>query len=119
MSVAVVCNLSDGVIIGVDSAVTVSNADGIQKVFEDGEKLFRLAEKIGVATYGLAGLEGRSIGSFVREFAQTHQDTEARSIKDIVEDLRAFFMQVYVGLRSRCMESYSRRSRLNRRERSD
>jgi hypothetical protein len=49
MSVAVLCNLSDGLIIGADSAITVRDADGIQKVFEDGEKLFQLAAKIGVA----------------------------------------------------------------------
>lgn len=63
MSVAVLANLSDGLIIGVDSAVTYSDADGIQTVFEDGEKLFHLAGKLGVATFGVGGLEGRSIGS--------------------------------------------------------
>jgi hypothetical protein len=68
VSVIVLCNLSDGLIIGVDSAVTVADASGIRKVFNEGEKLklFQLADKIGVATYGLGGLEGRSIGSFIR-----------------------------------------------------
>ena len=50
MSVAVLCNLSDGLIIGVDSAITIFDANSIQKVFEDAEKLFQLAGKIGVAT---------------------------------------------------------------------
>ena len=96
MSVAVLCNLSDGLIIGVDSAVTVSDAKGIQKVFEEGEKLFHLAEKIGVAAYGLGGLEGRSIGSFVHEFELAHPDIDRVPISEVVERLRAFFMNVYV-----------------------
>jgi hypothetical protein len=96
LSVAVLCNLSDGLIIGVDSAVTVSDANGIQKVFEDGEKLFQLADKIGVATYGLGGLEGRSIGSFVHEFELAHPDLDRVPISDVAERLRAFFMNVYV-----------------------
>lgn len=96
MSVAVLCNLSDGLIIGVDSAVTVSDANGIQKVFEDGEKLFQLAGKIGVAAYGLGGLEGRSIGSFVHEFELAHPDIAKLPISDVVERLRVFFMDTYV-----------------------
>ena len=96
VSVAVLCNLSDGLIIGVDSAVTVSDANGIRKVFEDGEKLFQLADKIGVAAYGLGGLEGRSIGSFVHEFELANPDIENVPIRDVVERLRAFFMDVYI-----------------------
>ncbi len=96
MSVAVLCNLSDGLIIGVDSAITVADAGGIRKVFDDGEKLFQLAAKIGVATYGLGGLEGRSIGSFIREFELTHPDIGNLPIQEVVEQLRVFFMGVYV-----------------------
>ncbi len=90
------CNLSDGLIIGVDSAVTVRDANGIQKVFEEGEKLFQLADKIGVATYGLGGLEGRSIGSFIHEFELANPDIDSVPISDVVESLRAFFLNVYV-----------------------
>jgi hypothetical protein len=95
MSVAVLCNLSDGLIIGVDSAVTVSDAGGIRKVFGDGEKLFQLADKIGVATYGLGGLEGRSIGSFIREFELTYPEIGALPLRDVAEQVRVFFLTVY------------------------
>lgn len=96
MSVAVLCNLSDGLIVGVDSAVTVADASGIRKVFDEGEKLFQLAAKIGVATYGLGGLEGRSIGSFIREFELAHPNIGELPIGEVVEQLRTFFMGVYV-----------------------
>src|SRR5437773_9753152 len=95
MSVAVLCNLSDGVVIGVDSALTVVDTAGVQKVFEDGEKLFRLANKIGVAAFGVAGLEGRSIGSFISEFEQKDGDTATRGIGETTERLRAFFDNAY------------------------
>jgi hypothetical protein len=95
MSVAVLCNLSDGAVIGVDSAMTVQDANGIQKVFEDGEKLFQLATRIGIAAYGLAGLEGRSIGSFISEFERNDEQIGERPMSETVERLRAFFYTVY------------------------
>jgi hypothetical protein len=76
MSVAVLCNLSDEVIIGVDSALTVMGANGVERVFEDGGKLFQIGKKLGVATFGLAGLSGRSTGSFLHEFEGTHPELE-------------------------------------------
>lgn len=96
MSGAIFCNLSDGIIFGVDSAVTVSNTQGIQKVFEDAEKLFHLGDKIAVATYGLAGLEGRSIGSFIREFEKSNPNLSGQPISVTVEAMRDFFMSVYI-----------------------
>jgi hypothetical protein len=96
MSVAVLCNLSDGVIIGVDSALSVWGANGVQKVFEDGEKLFQLDKRLGIATFGLAGLAGRSIGSFLYEFEQTHDQLATQTIENVVESLRNFFLGEYV-----------------------
>lgn len=67
MSVAVTCNLSDGLILGVDSAVTISSGQGVNKVYESAEKIFQLGDKrVGIAIYGVAGLGERSIGSFSR-----------------------------------------------------
>jgi hypothetical protein len=95
MSVAVLCNLSDGVIIGVDSALTVMGANGVERVFEDGGKLFQIGKKLGVATFGLAGLGGRSIGSFLHEFEGTHPELEKMPIPEAVESLREFFFTKY------------------------
>jgi hypothetical protein len=97
MSVAVLCNLSDGVIIGVDSALSVWSSNSVQKVFEDGEKLFQLNKRIGIATVGLGGLAGRSIGSFLYEFDRTHNDLDNQTIEQIVESLRVFFLTEYVN----------------------
>ena len=45
MTVAVSCSLADGVILGVDSAGTISDPRGILKVIENAEKLFQLVDK--------------------------------------------------------------------------
>lgn len=100
MSVAVVFNLSDGLVLGVDSALTAFDAQGISKVFEDADKLFQLSNlPVGIASYGIAGLESRTIGSFIREFERTGFGADKPAelgIGQVAERLRAFFMNVYV-----------------------
>jgi len=99
MSVAVSCNLSDGVVLGVDSATTLLAPEGVVKVFENTEKLFQLgARPIGIATFGIGAFGARSIGSYVREFETVNPNdivAEQNELKDVVEELRRFFMDVY------------------------
>ena len=42
MTVAVAGNFTDGVVLGVDSAVTLQEGSTIYKVYENAEKLFQL-----------------------------------------------------------------------------
>jgi hypothetical protein len=81
MTVAVGCNLADGVVLGVDSAVTITAqrpgptgpVQAILKVYNDAEKLFQLYDlPLGLVTYGAASLEKRTIQSYVREFEAEH-----------------------------------------------
>ena len=93
------CNLSDGVILGVDSAVTLPGPEGIEKVYENAEKLFQLGERpIGVATYGMSALETRNIGSLIREFEVSDPGgvvSNGGDVPEVVEGLREFFMDEY------------------------
>lgn len=99
MSICVALNLSDGVVMAVDSATTMFSGPGaISKVFLDADKLFRLGtSKIGVATYGLASMHGRTIGSFVREFAgiRANADLATLTLEQTAERLRVFFLDYY------------------------
>jgi hypothetical protein len=100
VTVAVSCNLSDGVVLAVDSAVTVPDGQGgVAKVYENAEKLFQLKDRpIGIAAFGIGALGTRSIGSFIQEFEQTNPSgvvTAENTIADVVEGLRAFFMDRY------------------------
>lgn len=99
MTVAVSLNLSDGVVLGVDSAVTIpSPGDRPLKIYEYADKLFRLRGlPIGIATSGMFALGARSIASYITEFERKPEFAEiSRSdIEDVVESLRAFFMAQY------------------------
>ncbi len=100
MTVAVACNLAEGVVLGVDSAVTLSDEKGnVVKTYEHAVKLFQLGEKpIGIATYGAGALGSRIIGSYVREFEVEDPQqvvTKNATVKDIVEQLRLFFLKQY------------------------
>jgi hypothetical protein len=99
MTVAISCNLSDGVILGVDSAVTIPVAADHVKIWENAEKLFQIGERpIGAAIYGLAGFGDRSVGSFFREFEQVNPNgvlTTPNDLSVVVESLRDFMHTAY------------------------
>jgi len=108
MSVAVSCNISDGVVLGVDSAAVLPVPHGVLKVYENAEKLFQLGNlPVGVAIFGLAGLGTRSVGSYLREFEVKKKDAiaEYQDISDLVEALREFFILKYRDLIVPALES--------------
>jgi hypothetical protein len=99
VTIAISCNLSDGVILGVDSAVTVVAGSDHVKIWENAEKLFQIAERpIGVAIYGLAGFGDRSIGSYLREFELSNPNgvlTAQNDLASVVESIRLFLHEKY------------------------
>lgn len=110
MTVAVACNLAEGVVLGVDSAVTLSNKQGeVVKTYEHAVKLFQLGDKpVGIAIYGSAALGNRIVGSYVREFETENAAqvvTEDATMEDIVEQLRLFFLDRYTKTVVREMET--------------
>lgn len=108
VTVAVSCNLSDGVILGVDSAVSVPVPNGVDKIYENADKLFQLGNlPIGVATYGLGVLGARSVGSYLREFEVRDPNgvvSGQSSMRRVVEAMRAFFMDYYRELVTPALE---------------
>ena len=101
MTIAISCNLSDGVILGVDSAVTFVAGANHVKIWENAEKLFQIADRpIGVAIYGLAGFGDRSIGSYLREFELSNPNgvlTAQNDLASVVEALRSFLHMKYMA----------------------
>jgi len=103
MTVAIACTVPDGVILGVDSAVTIGDASNPLKVYEDAEKIFQLGSlPVGVAIYGLASFGVRTIGSLLREFELKNPSgvlgKNKRHIKEIVEQMRLFFYSEYTKM---------------------
>jgi hypothetical protein len=100
MTVAVSCNLSDGVALAVDSAVTLPDgAGGVAKVYENAQKLFQLGDRpIGIAGFGIGALGSRAIGSYLREFETLDPGgvvAAQNDLADVVEALRDFFLASY------------------------
>jgi len=108
MSIAISCNLSDGVVLGVDSAITLQGSaqtpdgktvQGVLKVYKNAEKLFPLCDlPVAVATFGLGMLGTRTLESYVRQFEQEQQwgkTLKADSVSDVATKLRDFFETRY------------------------
>ncbi len=116
MSIVVTCNLSDGVIVGTDSAVTIQGeittgegkpTGGILKVYNHSEKLFQLEDlPICIASFGLGILGERTIGSYVKEFEffikkakktnkKYYKKLKNLSVEEITFLLREFFLEKY------------------------
>jgi hypothetical protein len=100
MTVAVSCNTAEGVILGVDSALTLTNDQGqVLKTYENAAKLFQLGQKpIGIATFGLDFIGNRIVGSYLLEFEGKDPGgvvTKPASMETTVEELRKFFLEPY------------------------
>ena len=100
MTVAVACNLAEGVILGVDSAITMNDPEGrVVKVYENAVKPFQLGSKpIGIAFFGTGAIGNRNIGTYIREFETLDPKgvvTKSTTVEDTVEELRKFFLQQY------------------------
>ncbi len=100
MTVVVSCNLPEGVVLGVDSAVTVPDKLGGAKTYENANKLFHLGElPIGIAVYGISTLGNRSIGSYIKQFEIEKRDQISKSsLESLVDDLKIFFSNIYYSI---------------------
>ena len=117
MTIAISCNLSDGVILGADSAISVEGAvgmpdgaqqKGILKVYKTAEKLFKLSKHIGILAFGLGMIGTRSIGSYISEFElKTHQEiADSESLLDICKKLETFFNNKYLEIIKPVLEKH-------------
>lgn len=105
MTIGIVCNLSDGIIIGADSAITLQGetktpsgrkTHSVLKVYNEADKIFHLKDsKVGILTYGTAILGKRTIESYVREFEIKNSEIVSQSLFDICESIRKFFSNKY------------------------
>jgi hypothetical protein len=101
MTIALVLKVGDGVIIGADSAGTLTHRDGRSNVYFSSEKVFNLIKgwPLGMATYGLGGLDGRSVGSLTRDLRtllRTAGDLELAvdyTVEQAAQRVRTFFYE--------------------------
>lgn len=105
MTIAIVVKVGDGVVLGSDSAGTLSNARGVANVYFNAEKLSNLVKglPIGMVCYGLGGLDGRSIASLAKDLPTRLSgsdpawglDPRSYSIEEVAHMVRRFFYEEY------------------------
>lgn len=119
MSIIVSLTVPDGVIVGVDSAASLSgirpelksledilppsvarwSKGPLMKVYGGADKLFGLGERpVGVATYGTPMIADRWMGSYLHEFVSTDPDgvlSRKTTVEEIAEALSGFFVKLY------------------------
>lgn len=76
MTIAIALKVGDGVVLGADSATTLSAADGYKNSYFNAEKVFNLVKglPLGFVTAGLGGLDERSIASLAKDLRERLRD---------------------------------------------
>jgi hypothetical protein len=117
MTIGVAANLSDGAILGADSAIIITGRvelpggvqDGVLKIYEQGERVFQLADlPIGVMVFGMATIGPRTIESYIHEFEAEEASGQAlatRPLGEIAEQLGSFLEERYDEIMRSVLES--------------
>jgi hypothetical protein len=102
MTIAIGMKVGDAVVMGTDSATTMTTADGhaVNSYFT-GEKMINLVcgLPIGLATYGLGGMSGRSVIRLARDLraqmgaagSPLHVDPHRYTMEEVAIKVRQFF----------------------------
>lgn len=102
MTIAIALKVGDGIVLGADSASTLAGPNGVVNVYFNAEKLFNLVKgwPIGAVTYGLGGLDGRSISSLAKDLrkelqpgSKTALDAASYTIEEVAHRVRSFFYE--------------------------
>lgn len=102
MTIAVVLQVGDGVILGADSASTVMDGKNVGNVYFNAEKIANLYKglPVGVMTWGLGGLRGRSFSSLAKDLRERFLgesgwalDRNAYTIEEVANCVRRFFFE--------------------------
>ncbi len=104
MTIVIALKVGDGVVLGADSASTIFDAAGeyVVKSYFNAEKLFNLVKglPIGMLTYGLGGLSGRSVSSLAKDLRKRLTDSKQSTwyldqtnytMEQVAQRVRSFF----------------------------
>src|SRR5258708_22010627 len=109
MTIVIALKVGDGVVLGADSASTIAYpTGGYVNSYFNAEKLYNLRKElpVGMLTYGLGGLAGRSVSSLTKDLRERltdpsqpawYLDTTKYTIKEVADHVRSFFYdELYV-----------------------
>lgn len=104
MTIVIGLKVGDGLVLGADSASTIVDGGlNYQNSYFNAEKLFNLVKglPLGLVTFGLGGLGGRSISAHVKDLRRTLCDRQGSGflepasyrVAEVAERVRAFFYE--------------------------
>jgi hypothetical protein len=106
MTIAIGVKVGDGIVLGADSAATLSGVGGgVANVYFNAEKLTNLVKglPLGMAVYGLGGLDGRSVTSLAKDLRarftgsdpKWRLDRSSYTMEWVATQVRAFFYEEF------------------------
>jgi len=104
VSICVSVKVGEGVVIAADSAITVAqplspqqpDRMAVHQVYEHGNKIFQVGDyPIGVATWGVGSLGGRSVASLLGEFSDNEPLKASWSVDDVADRVYKFVTHRY------------------------
>ncbi len=104
MTIAVSVKVNDGIVLGADSAATMSNESGVLNTYNHANKIFNLRKglPIGVAIHGLGSIGASSIGTLLKDFRRIITDEKEFKLKkpnytieDVTKKLSEFLFDKY------------------------
>ena len=103
MTIAVVLKVGDGVVLGADSASTLmTGPSSVYNVYFNAEKIWNVVKglPVGVVTYGLGGLAGRSVASLAKDLRASLSEDGTRAlvphaytVEQVASEILAFFFE--------------------------
>jgi hypothetical protein len=100
MTVAIVVQVSEGLVLATDSAMAVQGelrvpgqppTSGLLKIYNSATKIVQLRDwPVGLVTYGTAQIGNRTIESHIQEFAGAQPAQQPESIEQLARDLHRF-----------------------------
>lgn len=97
MTIVVGAASPDGIILAADSRTTLSDGDRFRIASDAAEKVFELAERFGVATYGMAFIGNRTINGLMDEFLAQMGDACPDDVESFAQALGDFFHVRFVA----------------------
>ena len=101
MSIVACINVHDAVVFGADSITTITgtNEDGalsVLKSYRHAQKLYQMSDQLAAATWGSGNIGGRSIRSFVAEYARSLDENNPAEVSAVAQGLLGHIREAYV-----------------------
>ncbi len=91
MTIVVAAAAPDGIVLASDSRTTYVHGRRHRIASDHAAKVFAPYSGVGVATFGIALIQGQTISGLMEEYVAQRSDRAGTAVEDVAEDLSIFF----------------------------